>query len=98
MRYATQLLAGLGLGACDMLPGQQAAAPAPAVAPERVEAFVTLVEVAGCELPHTDNDHLLDPAGFGDAEASAISRQLIAEGRAEVSPEGNLVLMTERCV
>jgi hypothetical protein len=95
MRYAV-ILAGATLAGCNMLPQSQPAAPQ--VSEERVDAFVTLVEVAGCELPHTDNDHLLDPAGFSDAEASAISQQLLADGRAELSPEGNLVLRTENCL
>ena len=34
--------------------------------------FVALVEGAGCELHQADNDDLLDPAGFTDAEAGAI--------------------------
>jgi hypothetical protein len=95
MRYAA-ILAGATLAGCNMLPSSQGAAPQ--VSEERVDAFVTLVEVAGCELPHTDNDHLLDPAGFSDAEASAISQQLLADGRAELSPGGNLVLRTENCL
>jgi hypothetical protein len=95
MRFPGLILSAVILAGCEMLPqSQPAAAP---VSQERVDAFVTLVEVAGCELPHTDNDHLLDPAGFGDAEASAISQQLLAEGRADLSPEGNLVLRTENC-
>jgi hypothetical protein len=95
MRPWTLGLAGLALAACDgFMPGASPAPPSPA----RTDAFVAVVEGAGCELPHTDNDHLLDPAGFSDAEASAISRQLLAEGRAELSPEGNLVLQTENCL
>jgi hypothetical protein len=93
MSYRMLLAAGLALAACDMTPG-----PQPSVEPTREAQFVELVEGAGCELPHTNNDYLLDPAGFGDAEASAISQQLLADGRAEVSPEGNLVLRTENCI
>jgi hypothetical protein len=63
-----------------------------------VDTFVLLVESSGCELHQADNDHLLDPVGFSDTEASAISQQLITEGRATVSPEGNLVLLTENCL
>ena len=62
------------------------------------EAKLAIVEDANCELPHTDNDHLLRPAGFSDAEASAISRQLLADGRASVAPDGDLVLHTETCI
>jgi hypothetical protein len=94
VRLVALILAG-SVAACGMLPQRQAE---PAASPERVDAFVTLVEVAGCELPHTDNDHLLGAAGFSDAEASAISRQLLADGRAELTPEGNLRLHTETCI
>jgi hypothetical protein len=93
MNYRMLLAAGLALAACDMMPGAD-----PSVDPTREAQFVELVELAGCELPHTDNDYLLDPAGFSDAEASAISRQLLSDGRAEISAEGNLVLRTENCV
>jgi len=73
-------------------------ASTPPPAPERVDTFVLLVEGSGCELHRAENDDLLDPAGFTDAEASAISQQLLAERRAEITPEGNLVLLTENCL
>ena len=94
MRLFALTVAALALASCDYLPGQQA----PTVAPEREAQFVALVEGAGCELHQQDNDALLDPAGFSDAEASAISQQLLTEGRAEITPEGNLLLLTETCV
>jgi hypothetical protein len=94
MRRVILGVAGLALAACDFMPG----ASSPPPSRERTDAFVALVEGAGCELHQADNDHLLDPAGFSDAEASAISRQLVADGRAEISPEGNLVLLTETCI
>jgi hypothetical protein len=94
MRLMVLSLAGLALAACEYMPG----ASSPPPSPERASTFVALVEGAGCELHQADNDALLDPAGFSDAEASAISRQLIADGRAEVTPEGNLVLLTDSCI
>ena len=97
MRMLALGLAGLSLAACDYMPGMFGAAP-PAPSPERSAAFVALVEGAGCELHQADNDALLDPAGFSDAEASAISQGLMAQGRAEVTPEGNLLLLTENCI
>jgi hypothetical protein len=92
VRYAL-IAAGVALAACDTTP-----AAAPSAEPTRQAQFVELLEGAGRELPHTDNDYLLDPAGFSDAEASAISQQLLNDGQAEVSPEGNLVLRTENCI
>jgi hypothetical protein len=90
-------LGALALAGCEGFGfGGPAASMAPS--PERVAAFENMVAAAGCELPHTDNDSILDPAGFSDAEASAISQQLLAEGRATLSPSGNLVLTTGACV
>jgi hypothetical protein len=94
MRLTALSLAALALAACDYMPG----ASTPPPSPEREAAFVAMVEGAGCELHQQDNEALLNPAGFSDAEASAISQQLLAEGRAEITPEGNLMLLTENCV
>ena len=98
MRLLALALAGVALAACDYMPGFMPGASSPPPAPERVDTFVMLVEGSGCELHQADNDALLDPAGFSDAEASAISQQLLAEGRAQITPEGNLVLLTENCL
>jgi hypothetical protein len=95
MRSLAVLLAGLALASCGTFQTQPSAV---SVAPQREAAFVAMVEGAGCELHQEDNDALLDPAGFSDPEATAISQQLLAEGRAEITPEGNLVLLTENCV
>ncbi len=98
MKPALLGLAGLSLAACNGygfdFGGASSAAPSPA----RVAAFAALVEGAGCELPHTDNEHLLAPAGFSDAEASAISRQLLDDGSASIASNGNLILHTENCL
>jgi hypothetical protein len=87
--------AGFALAACNGFMPEASSTPP---SPERMDAFVAMVEGAGCELHQEDNDALLDPAGFSDAEASAASQQLLAEGRAQVTPEGNLVLLTENCL
>jgi hypothetical protein len=92
MRNSILALLGVALAGCEMVPGMSSP-PTPA----RMDAFVAMIEGAGCELPQEDNDALLDPAGFSDAEASALSQRLLVDGRAEVSPEGNLILLTENC-
>ena len=38
------------------------------------------------------------PAGFTDAEMGAIGGQLVTEGRAELTDDGELVLLTENCL
>jgi hypothetical protein len=95
MRHFALSLVAAALASCGYMPG---ASSPPPPSPERTAAFVAIVEGAGCELHQADNDALLDPAGFSDAEASAIARQLLADGRAEITPQGNLVLVTENCV
>jgi hypothetical protein len=97
MKAVILAAAGLALAACNYLPGASAP-PTPAPSPARADAFVAMVEGSGCELHQQDNDALLDPLGFSDAEASAIAQQLLADGRAEINAEGNLVLLTENCV
>jgi hypothetical protein len=96
MRTLVLSLAGLGLAACDgFMPGP---APTATASPARMNAFITMIEGAGCELHQENNDALLDPAGFTDAEASALSQQLLVEGRAQITSDGNLILLTENCI
>ena len=89
-------IAGVSLAACNGFGFGGSSTPAPS--PDRVAAFTAMVEGSGCVLPHTDNDHLLAPAGFSDAEASAISQQLLADGSATLAPNGNLVLHSGACL
>lgn len=88
-------IAGLTLSACNGFSFGGASAPP---SPERVAMFENMLQASGCELPQSDNEHILRPAGFSDAEASAISQQLIGERRASVAPNGNLVLQTGNCL
>jgi len=96
MRLATLGAVVPLLAACGMMPQTSPTAVTPT--PARTDAFVVMVEGAGCELHQSENDALLDPAGFSDAEASAIAQELLADGRAEINDQGNLVLLTENCV
>lgn len=95
-RHALLGIAGLTLAACNGFSFGGTSTPPPS--PERVAMFENMLQDNGCELPQVENDHLLGPAGFSDAEASAISQQLISEGRASVAPNGNLVLHTGACL
>jgi hypothetical protein len=101
MRYAALLVAAIGLGACDMLPGQsQTGAPlVPAVSGERVDAFVVLVERLNCRVsPDEDAHQQVHTAGFSDAEIVDIGQILVAEGRAQITDTGVLILLTENCI
>jgi hypothetical protein len=99
MRLAIVCLAIVVLAGCDYLPmpgGSGAAGPD--VTARRAE-FVAVVEAAGCRLDQSENEAVLVPAGFSDAEAGALGGLLVAEGAAELStPEGDLILLTENCV
>jgi hypothetical protein len=96
MQVALLGLAGVVLAGCEGFGFGGMSTPPPS--PERVAMFENMLQNAGCELPHTDNDALLASGGFSDAEASAISQQLIGEGRATIAPNGNLVLQTGACL
>jgi hypothetical protein len=101
MRFISALLlAGVGLGACDMLPGQTATSVAvPSVPQERVDAFVVLVEQLNCRVgPEEDEHPQVHTAGFSDAEIVDIGQVLVAEGQAEITDTGELVLLTETCL
>ncbi len=61
--------------------------------------FVALIEANGCRLDQSDNEAVLVPAGFSDAEAGQLGGLLLSEGVAELStPEGDLILLTENCL
>jgi hypothetical protein len=91
-------LSGLLLAGCEGYGFGGMGGTASSPDPERVVAFTAMLEGAGCELPHTDNDALLASGGFSDAEASAISQQLVASGSATIAPNGNLVLQSGACL
>jgi len=97
MRYRGLVLAGMVLAGCDMLPQSQPVATAPAVAPERADAFVVLVERLNCQVDPVDHEPV-HTAGFTDAEISVIGEQLVTEGRARLTDTGDLVLQTEDCL
>ncbi len=96
-RAALLGLAGVTLAACNGFGFGGADTMTPPT-PERVAMFENMLQAGGCQLPHTDNDAMLAAGGFSDGEASAISQQLIAERRASVAPNGNLVLHTGACL
>jgi hypothetical protein len=95
----TATIAGLALGACGFRTGPEPVevTAARTVAPERVDAFTIAVRQLGCTLDFMDHDPMY-AAGFTDDEMTSIGLQLVAEGRAHVNEEGDLVLDTEGCV
>jgi len=87
-------LSGLALAACNMLPGSLSGAASTA----RMDEFIFVVEQSGCRLEQEDNADVLIPAGFTDAEAGALGGQLLADGRAVLADDGDLILLTANCL
>ena len=87
-------LAALALAACEAPPPLLGP---PAVPSERVEAFVIAARQIGCTIDPVEHE-AMHRAGFTDAEMGEISGQLLAEGRAQRTTTGALVIVTEDCV
>ena len=63
----------------------------------RQQQFVALVEQNGCRVDPQDHQFVHE-AGFSDLEIGEFGKALSADGRAEVTADGGLVLTTERCI
>jgi hypothetical protein len=106
MRYlAIAAAAGLLLAGCEGTPGMPTiftggggggVAAAQSDSPRQAE-FVALVEAQGCRIDPQDHAFVHE-AGFSDLEIGEFGKTLSGEGRAEVTADGGLVLMTERCI
>lgn len=92
MKYLVLALTGPVLAACTLLQ------PASPPVSERRAEFISVVEAAGCRLHQSENEDVLVPAGFSDAEAGALGGLLVSEGVAELAEDGDLVLLTESCL
>jgi hypothetical protein len=91
-------LGGLSLAACDTFgPAPEPAEPEVVVSPLRQDAFVTFAEQSGCRIHPVDHAPLHE-AGFSDTELVAIGQDLIEQGRAQRTIDGELVLTTEACL
>jgi hypothetical protein len=76
------------------MPGQS---PAGAVSAERQASFTTLVEANNCRVDPASHD-FVHTAGFSDAELGSIGGALVADGSAELAPDGTLILTTGSCL
>ena len=96
--------AGVVLAGCEAtqgLPtiftgGGGGVAAAQSDSPRQAE-FVALVEASGCSVDSRDHAFVHE-AGFSDLEIGEFGKTLAAEGRAEVTASGGLILRTERCI
>jgi hypothetical protein len=93
IRYAAVALVGLGLASCDVMPEGQGVA----IAPDRQAAFVALIEQSDCRFDPVNHEPV-HAAGFTDPEISEIGGQLVAQGQAEIAPNGDLILLTGTCL
>jgi hypothetical protein len=94
MRHFALACAALALASCGYLPGQ---APAGAVSAERQASFTALVEANNCRVDPASHD-FVHTAGFSDAELRSIGGALVADGSAELAPDGTLILTTGSCL
>jgi hypothetical protein len=93
------LLAGCGEGGAGwptMWSGAGTTGPTEPDPPRQAE-FVALVEQSGCRVDPRDHAFVHE-AGFSDLELGDFGRALAIDGRAEVTADGGLVLMTENCI
>ena len=93
MKHVAAVLAGLVLASCGFVEQDQAAA----VAPEREAAFIAVVEGTQCRVDPASHE-AVHAAGFTDAEISAIGAELVGDERAELAPDGTLILLTANCL
>jgi hypothetical protein len=102
MKYLAIVAAAVALAGCESVPGMPSVftgggAPAVTVDEARQAQFVALVEQSGCAVDPQDHQFIHD-AGFSDLELGDFGRSLAIDGRAEVTADGGLVLLTERCI
>ena len=101
MKYLAIVAAGLVLAGCESMPGMPTVITgggegAP-VDSARQAQFVALVEQSGCRVDPTDHAFVHE-AGFSDLEIGDFGQTLSAEGRAEITADGGMLLLTERCI
>ena len=90
----------LTLSGCGMvqMPGQQSApTPLPAtLAPK--ERLVAAIAANNCLLTASNVNTILTQARITQPDLRALTAELAAEGRAEVSGEGTIRVLTETCI
>ena len=91
-------LSGCGMMSA-MMPSVPAAAPAPmpaTLAPK--ERLVAAIAANGCVLTATNVNTILGQAQITQPDLRALTAELAAEGRAEVSGEGTIRVLTATCI
>lgn len=96
----------LSLSGCGMLPlrmsGHQAVpAPLPAAIPATLapkERLVAAIAANGCVLTAANVSTILSQSQVPQADVRALTNELATEGRAEVSGEGTIRVLTDMCI
>jgi hypothetical protein len=70
-------------------------APPPAAPKDRL---VAAIEAQNCVLTRQNVEAILLDANITQAELSALTPELAAEGRAEVAAEGTIRVLTDNCI
>ena len=80
-------------------PGPAAAPPPAPVAPQPPEVrLVAAIEDRGCVLTNQNVSEVLLAANMTQAELADVTPRLAAAGRVEVSGEGQIRVLTDRCI
>ena len=101
IRFAVLSLA-LTLSGCGMFPlrmSDNRAVPAPmpaTLAPK--ERLVAAIAANGCLLTASNVSTILSQAEIAQPDLRALTNALAAEGRAEVSGEGTIRVLTDTCI
>jgi hypothetical protein len=100
---AAALLAVLALSACEPMAPVSAApgGPAPVGQPATqapADRLLAAIESQGCLLTRGNVEAVLLRANLTQAELVTLTDQLNAQGRAEVSGEGTIRVLTDNCI
>ncbi len=90
---AVALLAACALPAATSQPRPQTLPPAP---PK--ERLVAAIEASGCVLTAGNVEAILLRANLTQADLRTLTPELAAEGRAEVSGEGAIRILSDNCI
>jgi hypothetical protein len=103
MMRVTVLALALGLSGCGMLrsvmPMSHSSVPAPQpmlLSPK--DRLVAAIAANNCLLTADNVDRILAQAQISQPDLRALTTELAAEGRAEVSGEGTIRVLTETCI
>ena len=90
-------LSGCGMVPLRMADNRAAPAPMPATLTPK-ERLVAAIAANGCVLTADNVSAILSQSRVPQADVRALTNELAAEGRAEVSGEGTIRVLTDTCI